>query len=214
VKKVISNALVRVGLREPDIEVTALSPLPEFKGDGSVKGRSVQLWRPPVQLSLDGKTQHGVSRELIAGYLVAVTAALAQTDLGEVTVEWQKQVGRFVTVRLDIRSWGQSITVMHPIAIVTQDIANVFDMYAAGIAWKVRELHKGHQRLDQANQMIRRAMSKLEKLRDDDRPHVNDAEYLFVMTQFQKALALSALIPVADAPPEDVFHSEHVVIWD
>jgi hypothetical protein len=200
-----------LALFKPKVKVYDLEPLPEFRGDGAVKGRQVALWRPPVMLDTDGRTMSGVSKELIANYLVATTSALAKADLGPVTVEWKAQEGRFATTTLTIHAWGQSVDIMHPVSIVSQDLANAMEHYRAGMALKCRELHKGHQRLDEANAAIRRAMRHVERLRDDDVPHFNDAEFLFIQGNLSKSLVMSALVPVSNQEPEDVF-KEFVMI--
>lgn len=196
---------------KPKVKVFDLEPLPEYAGDGAVKGRQVALWRPPVMLDPAGRTMPGVSKDLIAHYLVATTSALARQDLGPVTVEWQGQEGRFATTTLTIHAWGQSVDIMHPISLISQDLANALEHYRAGMAHKVRELHKGHQSLDEANAAIRRAIRQVDKLRDDDIVHFSDAEYLFVQANLSKSLTMSALVPVSDQEPEDVF-KDFVVI--
>jgi hypothetical protein len=200
-----------LSLFRPKVEVYDLEPLPEYTGDGAVKGRQVALWRPPVMLDQAGRTMPGVSKELIAQYLVATTSALARQDLGPVTVEWGEQQGRFATTELTIHAWGQAITIMHPIATISQDMANALEHYRAGMAHKVRELHKGHQDMSDANASIRRAMRQVEKLRDDNIVHFSDAEYLFVQANLSQSLTMSALVPVSDQEPEDVF-KDFVVI--
>jgi hypothetical protein len=171
---------------------------------GAVNGREVAIFRPPVMLSPDGKTMPGVSKDLVARYLVATTAALADADLGAVTVEWRAQEGRFCETAFHIPTWGQTIEVIHPIAPVSQPLANAWEVYKAGIALKARELHKGHQQFGNANALITRAMRDVDKLRDDDVPHYSDSEYLFLQTSFQKALVMSALLPDSGAQSEQV----------
>lgn len=171
-------------------------------GHGAVNGNSVALWRPPIMLDATGRTMPGVSLDLVANYLVTSTAMLAESELGPVTVEWKGQVNRFASVQMTIHAWGQSVEFVHPIAIVSQPLADAVDMYMRGMAQKVRELHKGHQDFSEANQTIRIAMRKLEKLRDDRIPHFNDAEFLFLMSGLGKAMTISALIPVSSAEPE------------
>jgi hypothetical protein len=174
------------------------------QGAAAVKGNQVAIWRPPVLLDPKGRTRPGVTKELVARYLVSTTAALAEADLGPVTVEWRAQEGRFVETAFTIHAWGQEVEVVHPIAPVSQDLADAWELYKAGVALKVRELHKGHQRFDQANATIRRATRNLERLRDDDVPHFSDAEYLFLQAAFQRGIVLSALVPVGEAEPEEV----------
>jgi hypothetical protein len=200
-----------LALFKPKVKVFDLEPLPEYTGDGAVKGRQVALWRPPVMLDTVGRTMPGVSKDLIAKYLVATTSALARQDLGPVTVEWQGQEGRFATTTLTIHAWGQSVDVLHPISVISQDLANALEHYRAGMAHKVRELHKGHQDMSDANASIRRAMRQVEKLRDDNIVHFSDAEYLFVQANLSQSLTMSALVPVSDQEPEDVF-KDFVVI--
>jgi hypothetical protein len=50
-------------------------------------------------------------------------------------------------------------------------------------------------------------MRQVEKLRDDAIPHFNDAEFLFIQANLSKASVMSALLPVSDQAPEDVFAS-------
>jgi hypothetical protein len=194
-----------LALFKPKVKVYDLEPLPEYKGDGAIKGRQVALWRPPVMLDQAGRTMPGVSKELIAHYLVATTSALARQDLGPVSVEWGEQQGRFATTELTIHAWSQTITIMHPVAAISQDLANALEHYRAGMAYKVRELHKGHQQFDEANAAIQRAIRKIEKLRDDDIVHFSDAEFLFIKANLWKSLLMSALVPVSDQEPEPVF---------
>ena len=170
----------------------------------AVKGREVAIFRPPVLLDAAGRTLPGINKDLVARYLVNTTAALAEADLGPVTVEWLEQQGRFVNTRFTIQAWGQTVEIVHPVAPVSQKLANAWEIYKGGIALKVRELHKGHQRFAQANEMIMHAVRRLEQLRDDDTPHFSDAEYLFLQAEFQRAQVLSALVPVGDAVSEEV----------
>jgi len=176
----------------------------EMMSTGAVRGNEVAIFRPPVMLSPDGKTMPGVSKDLVARYLVATTAALADADLGAVTVEWRAQEGRFCETAFHIPTWGTTIEIVHPIAPVSQNLANAWEVYKGGIALKARELHKGHQRFGDANTLIARAMRDVERLRDDDVPHYSDSEYLFLQTSFQKALVMSALLPDSGAQPEQV----------
>jgi hypothetical protein len=184
------------------VTVYDVEPTPNLVGDGAVKGREVCLWRPPAMMDTQGRTMPGVSKELIAHYLVSAVSAMTETDLGPVTVEWAAQEGRFVTTKLTIHAWGQSVEILHPVAVVSQKLANAMELYQSGIVAKVRELHKRHQNFDQVNRMIRRAMRDIEKLRDDRVPHFNDAEYLFIHANMGKGVVLSALIPVADHAAE------------
>ncbi len=170
--------------------------------DGAINGRQVALWRPPVMLDAAGKTLPGVSLDLVAQYLVASTALMADTELGPVSIEWKEQVSRFVSVQMTVHAWGQSLEMLQPISIISQEMADVMDIYMSGVAQKVQELHKGHQSYSEANQTIRIAMRKVEKLRDHRRPHFNDAEFLFLMAGFGRALTMSALIPVSEIGPD------------
>ena len=131
-------------------------------GAAAVKGMEVAIWRPPVMLDAEGRSVPGVSKELIARYLVQTTAALAEADLGPVSVEWRAQVGRFVETVFTIHAWGQSVEIVHPVAAVSQDLANAWEIYKGGMATKVRELHKGHQRFAEANRMLDLAVRRLE----------------------------------------------------
>jgi hypothetical protein len=173
-------------------------------GAAAVRGSEVAIWRPPVMLDAAGRTVPGVSKDLVARYLVATTAALADADLGPVTVEWRSQEGRFCQTAFLIHAWGQEVEIVHPIAPVSQKLADTWETYMTGMASKARELHKGHQRFGEANRLIGGAVRRLEELRDDDLPHFSDGEYLFLYTAFQRGRVLSALVPVSKAEPEAV----------
>jgi hypothetical protein len=108
-----------------------------------------------------GRTMPGVSKELVAQYLVATTSALAKADLGPVSVEWKEQQGRFATATLTIHAWGQAVDVLHPVATISQGLANALEHYQAGLTLKVRRLHKGHQAYEEANAHIQQAMRRL-----------------------------------------------------
>jgi len=170
----------------------------------AVQGREVAIFRPPVLLDPQGRTLPGISKDLVARYLVHTTAALAEADLGPVTVEWLEQTGRFVNTRFSIAAWGQAVEIVHPAAPVSQRLANAWEIYKGGIALKVRELHKGHQRFDQANALIAQACRRLDQLRDDDVPQFSDAEFLFLQSEFNRARVMSALVPVGQAQAEEV----------
>jgi hypothetical protein len=171
-------------------------------GHGAINGREVALWRPPVMLDAHGRTMPGVSLDLVANYLVASTSLMADTELGPVSIEWREQVSRFASVEMIVHAWGQSLEMLQPISVISQEMADVMDTYMGGVAQKVQQLHKGHQSYHEANQTLRIAMRKLERLRDDRRPHFNDAEFLFLLAGFGRALTMSALIPVSDIGPD------------
>jgi hypothetical protein len=42
-------------------------------------------------------------------------------------------------------------------------------------------------------------------------PHFNDAEFLFIQGNLSKSLVMSALVPVSDILPEDVFKDVVVI---
>jgi hypothetical protein len=180
-------------------------------GGAALRGTEVAIWRPPVMLDASGRSVPGVSKKLIAEYLVATTAAISKADLGPVSVDWKEQEGRFCLTEFTIHAWGQSIDMVHPVAPVSQALANTWDMYKGGLALKVRELHKGHQRYDEANQLLERAVRRLERLRDDDVPHFSDAEYLFLQAAMRQATVMSALIPVSETEAEDVVGTDATV---
>jgi len=181
---------------------------PPAPAAAAVKGTEVAIWRPPVLLDPQGRTIPGVSKQLVAKYLVQTTAALAEADLGAVSVEWKEQVGRFVETRFTIHAWGQELDIVHPVAAVSQDLANVFTVYISGMARKVQQLHKGHQRFGEANRLLALAVEKLDLLRDSDLPQFSDAEYLFVSAAVRQAQVLSALVPVSALESEVVVGTE------
>ena len=54
-------------------------------------------------------------------------------------------------------------------------------------------------------------LKQLEHLRDDDRCHFTDAEFLFMQAAFNDARVLSALIPVGQEEPEQLVGAHHTV---
>jgi len=176
-------------------------------GDGDVmvngKRREVALFRPPVVLGQDGGTLPGVDRQLVATYLVATTGMLAEVDLGPVRVDWRGRVGRFATASINMESWGQSLTVLMPVHVISHELETIMEMYRNALCLKARQIHRGHQDYRQANQVLRRAAKQLEKLRDADAPHFTDAEYLFVAANIAQGQVMNALVPlpVGDGEP-------------
>lgn len=187
--------------RQTDIVVVDL-PAADGGPAGVVKGTRVGIYRPPVLLDAAGRTMAGVNKDLVARYLVSTVAAMADTDLGPVAIEWKGQEGRFVNTSFLIHAWGQEVEIVHPVAPVSQKLANAWEVYKAGVALKVQELHKGHQQFGEANALITRASRNLDRLRDDRVPHFTDAEYMFLQAAFQGGIVLSALIPVGSAGAE------------
>jgi len=177
-------------------------------GAAAVKDMEVAIWRPPVMLDAEGRSVPGVSKALIARYLVQTTAALAEADLGPVLVEWRAQVGRFVETSFTIQAWGQSVEIVHPVAPVSQELANTLEVYIGGMARKVQELHKGHQRFTEANRLLGVAVKRLEQLRDSRTPQFSDAEYLFLSAAVRQAQVMSALVPVSEVESEEVVGTE------
>lgn len=206
----VFKALTRIGKGKVDrtpgtaIRVYDVPQRDDQSGAAAVKGTEVAIWRPPVMLDMQGRSIPGVSKALIARYLVSATSALAEADLGPVSVEWKAQVGRFVETEFTVHAWGQLVTLIHPIAPVSQELANTWEMYKGAMARKVRELHKGHQKFGDANRILDLVEQKLENLRDEDVPQFSDAEFLFLDAAFHQAKVLSALIPVSDVEAEEV----------
>jgi len=190
--------------RQTAVVVYDVPDRPDAPGAAAVKGREVAIWRPPVLLDAAGRTMPGVSRDLIADYLVRTVEALADADLGPVSIEWLQQEGRFIKTQFTIPAWGQQVRVMHPIAPVSQELADALKIYVAGMALKIQELHKGHQNFGQANKTLERASVRLKQMRDDKMPHFTDGEYLFVQTEIMRARVMSALIQVGQAVAEEV----------
>jgi hypothetical protein len=193
------------------IQVHTVTDDAQRPGSAAVRGSQVAIWRPPVMLDAQGRSLPGVSKDLIARYLVATTAAISKADLGPVSVEWKEQQGRFCLTEFTIHAWGQSIDMVHPVAPVSQDLADTWDVYKGGLALKVRELHKGHQRYDGANRLLERAVRRLEQLRDAEVPHFSDAEYLFLQAAMRQAMVMSALVPVSETEAEDVVGTDATV---
>jgi len=170
----------------------------DFEADAMISGRNhaVALFRPPVILDQDGNSQPGVNADLVAGYLVQTVASLADVDLGPVEVHWRGRVGRFAIAELGIQTWSQSLTIVQPVQVISQQVEVVMGMYQDAVAEKARQMHKAHPDLEGANQRLNRAARMLEKLRDDDHPHLTPAEHLFLVAQISKARVMNPLLPL------------------
>jgi hypothetical protein len=165
--------------------------------------REVELFRPPVVLGPGGESLPGVDRQLVADYLVSTTGMLAEVDLGPVRVHWKARVGRFATATMSMETWGQSLTVMMPVHVISTELETIMAMYQEAVCLKAKEIHRGHQDYSKPNQVLRRAAKQLEKLRDAKHPHFTDAEYLFVAANLGAAQVMNALVhlPVGDGEP-------------
>lgn len=164
----------------------------------------VALFRPPVMLGSDGQSLPGVDRQLVANYLVATTGMLAEVDLGPVRVDWQVRVGRFATASVNMESWGQSLTVLMPVHVISTELETIMQMYQNAVCLKARQIHRGHQDYREVNQVLRRAAKQLEKLRDAAAPHFTDAEYLFVAASIGQAQIMNALVPLPTSGGEQI----------
>jgi len=158
--------------------------------------REVAMFRPPIVLGPTGETLPGIDKQLVANYMVATTGMLAEVDLGPVQVNWQSRVGRFATASINMESWGQSLTVLMPVHVISHSLEQIMRMYQNAICLKAKQIHRGHQDYREANQVLHRASRQLEKLRDADAPHFTDAEYLFVATAIAGAQVMNALVPI------------------
>ena len=130
-----------------------------------------------------------------------------ELPLGPVTVTWKANKGRFVITGFNIHAWNYDVDILHPIGIISQPLANVWDLYKDGIALKLQQMHRGHAVYDKANAKIRRALRMLELLRDAPQPHFSDAEFIFLVAAMQSSLVLSAMVPVGNTPAEQVFNT-------
>lgn len=166
--------------------------------------REVALFRPPVVLGADGESLPGVDRQLVANYLVATTGMLAEIDLGPVRVDWKHRVGRFATASVNMEAWGQSLTVLMPVHVISTQLEGILKMYREATCLKAREIHRGHQDYTRPNQILRRAAKQLERLRDARAPHFTDAEYLFMAGNIAQAQVMNALVPLPDGQGEQV----------
>ena len=143
-----------------------------------------------------------MDRQLVATYLVSTTGMLAEVDLGPVRVDWKSRVGRFASATMHMDTWGQALTVMMPVHVVSKDLETIMQMYQEAVCLKAQEIHRGHQDYSKPNQVLRRAAKQLEKLRDGRHPHVTDAEYLFVAGQLAQAQVMNALVPLPNGSGE------------
>jgi hypothetical protein len=170
----------------------------DFDADLMVNGhkREVALFRPPVVLGPNGESLPGVDRQLVANYLVGTTGMLAEVDLGPVRVDWGQRVGRFATATMNMETWGQSVTVMMPVHVISSELETIMQMYQEAVCLKAQEIHRGHQDYSKPNRVLRRATKQLDKLRDAGHPHFTDAEYLFVYGNLAQAQVMNALVPL------------------
>lgn len=177
-----------------------------YKADVMVNGRNreVVLFRPPVILGEDGRTLPGVDRGLVARWLVATTGMLAQMDLGVVRVEWQERVGRFASATILMETWGQSLTVLMPVHVISGELEKIMDMYRSALCLKARQIHRGHQNYEEANRILRRAAERLMKLRDAQYPHFTDPELLYVSSRISEAQVMNALVPLPSGDGDEV----------
>lgn len=175
-------------------------------GDVLVNGRHRQIvmYRPPVVLGEDGETLPGVDRQVVANYLVATTGMLSNVDLGPVRVDWKGRSGRFAAAELHMETWGQSLTVVLPVHVISQELNGVMEMYQRAVCLKAREIHRGHQDYSEPNNLLQKAFGKLERLRDADAPHFTDGEFLFLAGQLGSAMVMNALVPLPQAEGETV----------
>lgn len=189
--------------------VDASASRQEQTSDAKIHGRSVMIYRPPVMLNRAGEAMPGISKDLIANYLVSMTGALAEADLGAVSLEWAEQQGRFATTRMTIHAWEQEVEMLHPIAPISAELMDAMEVYRNGIVLMVRELHKGQQQYQAANLMLTQALDKVRQLRDAPYPHFNDAEFLFITAGVSRALTMSAFVPDSENREQvNVFEDE------
>ena len=174
--------------------------------------RQVAMFRPPVVLGPDGESLPGVDRQLVANYLVSTTGMLAEVDLGPVRVDWGQRVGRFATASMNMETWGQSVTVVMPVHVISAELETIMQMYQESVCLKAQEIHRGHQDYSKPNQVLRRAAKKLENLRDSAHPHFTDAEYLFVAGNLAQAQVMNALVPLPVGDGEKVIGQTSRVI--
>lgn len=175
-------------------------------GDLFVNGkrRQIVMYRPPVVLGEDGETLPGVDRQVVANYLVATTGMLSNVDLGPVRVDWKGRSGRFAAAELHMETWGQSLTVVMPVHVISQELNSVMEMYQRAVCLKAREIHRGHQDYGEPNSLLQKAYGKLERLRDATAPHFTDGEFLFLAGQLGSAMVMNALVPLPQAEGEAV----------
>lgn len=170
----------------------------DFDADVVVNGRNgaIALFRPPVLLDQNGASQPGVDPQLIAGYLVSTIASLADVDFGPVECNWRGRVGRFAIAELNIQTWGQSLTIVQPVQVISQQVEGVMGMYQDALAAKARQMHRAHPDMTEPNAKLQRAAKLLERLRDDEHPHLTPGEHLFLVAQISKARVMNPLLPL------------------
>lgn len=188
----------------------------EYAADVVVSGRNhaVALFRPPILLDQSGNSQPGVDADLVAGYMVQTISSLADVDLGPVQCHWRGRVGRFAVAEMEIATWSQSLTIVQPVQVISQQVEVVMAMYQDAVAEKARQMHKAHPDLEEPNKRLSRAAKLLEKLRDDDHPHLTPAEHLFLVAQISRARVMNPLLPLPVGGEEPVIGESTTVHAD
>lgn len=167
----------------------------------TARTRSVEVYRPPTMLTPDGHAGAGIDKELFAHYLVSVVEKAVGGDIGPADVTFGKVVGRFASVDMTLTMWAQVLNFMIPIGMISREIKDGLDNYMAGLALKVGQAHRGHQDHTEASRLFDKAERIFERLRNDAVPHyASDAEYMFLVSQCQKARRYS---PLADLAPTE-----------
>ena len=85
----------RYALSGTPIVIEHKGDVPEDYPDAQVHGRTVEIYRPPTALTLDGHAQAGISQELFAHFLVAAVEQSMGMEIPAADVTFGEAVGRF-----------------------------------------------------------------------------------------------------------------------
>lgn len=195
------------------VVVTHRGDYPEEFPDARIAGREIQLYRPPTTLDEDGHGGPGLSKELMGHYLVTVLERGIGRNLGQTDMEFGEVVGRFATVNLILGQWGEQLTFMLPIGMISMELKGALDLYMAGITEKAALAHKGTQDHTKANQLLDAASRRFEALRDGDTPQFAfPAEHMFVVAMCGRAQRTMPLRRVANT--EKILDRTPSTEWD
>ena len=177
----------------PTVYHLAKSQAPNPNVDIAVRDTDVAYYfSPDVVMDENGVLANGLDTKMVAQYLTATTASLADANLGHVEVTWNQQVGRFVTVTFNIVAWDHRVDILYPVNVISHDLANAFKTYQSAMASQLRQIHRRNQDFTHANRLFDKAIAQVNKLVDDRQPHVTRPELLFILTAMMTSKYSSA----------------------
>lgn len=171
----------------------AKSQAPHPDVDIAVRDTDVAYYfSPDVMMDENGVLANGLDTQMVAQYLTATTASLADANLGHVEVAWKQQVGRFATVNFNIVAWDHRVDILYPVNVISRELSNAFKIYQAAMASQLQQIHRRNQDFTHANRLFDKAIEQVNKLVDDTQPHVTRPELLFILTAMMTSKYSSA----------------------